>query len=100
MKSKIILLQTRKRENEERELMSERISEYIASFDYFDKYLIVLFETSGSISIASIATVIGTLVGIPSASLSLTFSLSTRLVKKLLETTRNKKKRSLIKLLC
>ena len=27
----------------ERELMSKRISKYIASFDYFDKSLIVLF---------------------------------------------------------
>ena len=93
MKSNTIFLQKRKRENEERELMSKRISKYIASFDYFDKYLIVLFATSGSISIASFATVIGTPVGIPSASLSLTCSFSTRLVKKLLETTRNKKKK-------
>ena len=37
--------------------------------------------------------VIGTLVGMASASLSLTFSLSTGLAKKLLKTTRNKKKK-------
>ena len=48
---------------------------------------------SGSISIASFATVIGTSVGIASARLSLTFSLSAGLVKKLLKTTRNKKKK-------
>ena len=29
-------------EIKERELMSERLSKYIASFDYFDKFLIVL----------------------------------------------------------
>ena len=37
--------------------------------------------------------VIGTLVGMVSASLSLTFSLCTGLVKKLLKTTRNKNKK-------
>ena len=47
-------------EIKERELMSKRLSKYIASFDYFDKSLIVLSATSGSISIASFAAVIGT----------------------------------------
>ena len=61
--------------------MSKRIFKYIASFDYFGKSLIVLSATSGSISIASFATVIGTHVEIASVSLSLTFSLSTGLVK-------------------
>ena len=65
-----------------------------SSFDYFDKSLIVLSATSGSIFNASFATVIGTPVGISSAIFSLiTFSLSTGLVKKLLKTTRNKKKK-------
>ena len=39
------------------------------------------------------ATFIGTPVGIASASLSLAFSLSAGIVKKLLKTTRNKKKK-------
>ena len=73
--------------------MSKSLSKYIATFDYFDKYLIVLFTASGSISIALFATVIGTPVKIASASLSLTFSLSTGIVKKLLKTTRNKRKK-------
>ena len=73
--------------------MSKTISKYIAFCDYFDKSLIVLSATSGSISIASFATFIGTPVGIASASPSLTFSLSTGIVKKLLKTTRNKKKK-------
>ena len=55
-------------ESKERELMSIRLSKYIAA-------------------------VIGTPVGIASASLSLTFSLSTGVVKKLLKTTRNKNKK-------
>ena len=86
-------------ENKERELMSKRLSKYIASFDYFDKSLIVLSVTTGSISIASFATVIGAPVGIISASFSLAFSISTGIVKKLLKTTKNKKK-NIIKLLC
>ena len=59
-------------------------------FDYFDKSLIVSSATSGSISITSFATVIGTPIGIASASLSLVFSLSTGLVK--IEVTRHKRK--------
>ena len=61
--------------------MSKRLSKYIASFGYFDKFLFVLLATSGSISIALFATIIGTPVGMVSASLSLAFSLSTGLVK-------------------
>ena len=68
-----------------RELMSKRLSKYISSFEYLDKSFIVLSETSGSVSIASFATVIGTPVGIASASLSFTFSLSTGLVKKVIK---------------
>ena len=71
--------------------MSKRLSKYIASFDYFDKSLIVLSVTTGSISIASFATVIGAPVGIISASFSLAFSISTGIIKKLLKTLRNKK---------
>ena len=66
-------------EIKERELMSKRLSKYIASFDYFDKSLIVLSVTTGSISIASFATVIGAPVGIMSASCSLAFSITTGL---------------------
>ena len=78
----------------ERELISKRLSKYIASFDYFDKSLIVLSVTTGSISIASFATVIRAPVGIVSSSFSLACSISTGIVKKiLLKTTINKKKK-------
>ena len=79
--------------------MSKKLSKYISFFDYFDKSLIVLSVTSGGVSIASFATAIGAPIGITSASFSLTFSLCTGLVKKLLKATRNKK-RCIIKLLC
>ena len=78
-------------EIKERELMSKRISKYIACCGYFDNFLIVLSATSGSVSITSFATVIGTPVGI--ASPSLTFSLSTGVLKKMLKRTRDKKKK-------
>ena len=80
-------------EIKERELMSKKLSKYISFFDYFDKSLIVLSVTSGGVSIASFAMAIGAPVGITSASFSLAFSLCTRLVKKLLKATRNKKKK-------
>ena len=72
--------------------MNKRLSKYITSFNYFDKSFIVLSATRSRIFIALFATVIGTPVGITSASLSLPFSFSIGLVKKLLKTTRNKKK--------
>ena len=43
----------------EGELINKNISKYIASLDYFDKSLNVLSILSGSISIASFASVIG-----------------------------------------
>ena len=73
--------------------MSERLSKHIASFDYFDKSLIVLSVTTSSISIASFATLIGAPVGIVSAIFSLAFSISTGIIKKLLKATKNKKKK-------
>ena len=65
--------------------MSKKFSTYIAFCDYSDKLLVVISATSGSISIASFATVIATPVGIASVSLSLAFSLSTGLVKKIIK---------------
>ena len=66
----------------ERELMSKRLSKDIASFNYFDNSLIVLSVTTGSVSTASFATVIGAPVGIVSASFSLAFAVSTNKKKK------------------
>ena len=77
----------------DRELMSKRLSEYIASFDYFDKSLIVLFATSGCTFIGLFATVNDAPGGITSASFSFALSITTGIVKKLLKATRNKKKK-------
>ena len=73
--------------------MSKNLSKYIASFECFDKSLIVLSVATGSISIASFATVIGAPVEFMSASCSLAFSITTGFVKKLLKTTKNKNKK-------
>ena len=80
-------------ETKERELMSKRLSKYIASLDYFDKSLIVLSVTTGSIFIASFATSTGAPLGTMSANFSLSFSVTTGIVKKLLKTIRNKEKK-------
>ena len=81
-------------EIKERELMSKRLSKYIASFDYFHKTLIVLSVITGSICIAfPFATVIEAPVGIVSASFNLAFFIFFNflgIVKKLLKTARNK----------
>ena len=61
--------------------MSKNLSKYIASLEYFDKSLIVLLVATGSIYIASLATVIGAPVGIITASCSLAFSITTGFVK-------------------
>ena len=68
-------------EIKERELMSKRLSKYIASFDLFDKSLIFLYVTTGSISTALFGTVIGAPVGIISASVSLAFRIFTGIIK-------------------
>ena len=77
----------------ERELISKNLSKYIASLDHFDKSLNVLSILSGSISIASFASVIGAPAGIIGASYGLTFSITSGFVKKFLKTIRNKKKK-------
>ena len=55
-------------------------SKYIASFDYFDKSLVVLSTTRASI--ASFVTVIGTPVGIASVRFNFKFSITIGVVKK------------------
>ena len=60
---------------------------------YYDKSLIVLSVATGGTFIAAFATAIGAPVGIASASFSLAFSVCRGIIKKLLKTTRNKKKK-------
>ena len=78
---------------------SKKLSKYVAVFDYIDQALIVLSATSGRVSIISFTSIVGEPIGIASASLTLFFSLTTGIVTKLLNITRNKKK-NMIKFLC
>ena len=58
-----------------------------------DKILVVLSATTGGVLIISFSSVIGAPVGTASASFTLIFSLTTEIVKKLLNITRKKKKK-------
>ena len=77
----------------QRKSCSKKLNKYVTTFDYIDKILIVLSATSSGVSIISFTSIIGAPVGIASASFTLIFSLATGIVKKLLNITRNKKKK-------
>ena len=87
------------KEINQRKSCSKKLSKYVAVFDYIDQALIVLSATSSGVSIISFTSIIGAPVGIASASFTLIFSLTTGIVKKLLNITR-KKRKSMIKFLC
>ena len=72
---------------------SKKVNKYVPVFDYIDKILIVLSATSRGASIISFTSIVGAPIGIASASLTLTFSLTTGIVKKTQNITRNKKKK-------
>ena len=75
----------------QRKLWSKKLGKSVAAFDYIDKVLIVLSATSGGVHVISFTSVIGAPVGIASASFTLGFSLTTGIIKKLLNITRKKK---------
>ena len=81
------------KEINQRKSCIKKLSKYVTTFDYIDKILIVLSATSGGVSISSFTSIVGAPVGIASVSLTLFFSLTTGIVKKLLNITRNKKKK-------
>ena len=79
---------------------SKKLNKYVAIFDYIDKILIVLSATTSGVSIISFtSTTIDKSVGIVSASFTLIFSLTTGIVKKLLNMT-IKKRKSMTNYLC
>ena len=70
------------------------MSRYVTTFYYIDKILIVLSATTSGVSVISFtSTIIDESVGIVSASFTLIFSLTTGIIKKLLDMTINKKKK-------
>ena len=77
----------------QRKSYSKKLNKYVTAFDYIDKVLIVLSATSSGVSIISFTSIVGSPVGIVSAIFTLIFSRTTGIVKKLLNITRNKKKK-------
>ena len=80
-------------EIKERKDIVKKISKYIVAFDYADKLFITLSASFGTLSIMPHATIVGIPVGIAGASLTLIFTLTTGVVKNLLNITRKKKKK-------
>ena len=80
-------------EIKERKDIVKKISKYIVAFDYADKPFVTLSASFSTLSIVSHATIIGIPVGIAGASLTLIFTVTTGVVKKLLDITRKKKKK-------
>ena len=80
-------------EIKERKDIVIKISKYIVVFDYADKVFITLSASFGTLSIASYTTVVGIPAGRTGASLTLIFTVTTGVVKTLLNITRKKKKK-------
>ena len=80
-------------EIKERKDIINKINKYIVVFDYTDKVFITLSVSFGTLSIASHASVVGIPLGIAGALLTLIFTVTTGVVKKLLSVTKKKKKK-------
>ena len=80
-------------EFKERKDIIKKISKYIIAFDYADKLFITLSALFSTLSIASHVTIVGIPVGIAGTSLTLIFTITIGVVKKLLNITRKKKKK-------
>ena len=76
----------------QRKSCSKKLNKSVTTFDYIDKILIALSATSNGVSIISFTSIVGAPVGIACASFTLISSLTTGIVKKLLNITSNKKK--------
>ena len=77
----------------QRKSCSKKLNKYVTTFNYIDKILIVLSATSSGVPIISFTSIVGAPVGTASSSLTLIFSPTTGIVKKLLNIRRNKKKK-------
>ena len=82
-------------EIKERKDIVKKISKYIVPFDYADKLFITLSTSFGTLSIVSHATTVGIPVGIAEASSTLIFTVTTGVVKKLLNITRKKEEKTI-----
>ena len=82
-------------EIKERKDIVKKISKYIVAFDYADKVFITLSASFGTLSIASYATVVGIPAGIAGASLTLIFTVTTGVVKTLLNSLEKTRKKTI-----
>ena len=77
-------------EIKDRKDIVKKISKYIVAFAYADNVFITLSASFGTLSIASYAMVVGIPAGIAGASLTLIFTVTTGVVKTLLNIMRKK----------
>ena len=77
----------------ERKKCSKKLRKYTTAFDDTDKILIVLSATSGGVYIISSVSAVAPPVGRAGVSFIWILYLKTRIIKKLLSITRNKKKK-------
>ena len=70
----------------------KKLNKYLVTLDYSDRIFITLSASFCTLSVASHATVVGIPVGIPGASLTLIFTISTGVNKSLLQLTKKRKK--------
>ena len=78
----------------QRKSCSQKLNKYVTIFDYIDKTLIVLSAATGGVSMISVTSIIGAPVWIASASFTLIFSLTTGIIKKLLNVIRKQKEKA------
>ena len=78
----------------ERKENNKKLSKYVVLFGYADTNFITLSASFGTLSLVSHATIVGIPVGIAGSSLTVVFSLTTGMVKKLLNITREKKEKT------
>ena len=97
--TKFRLYEIKKKENyfineiNETKSCSKKLNKYVTISDYMYKILIILSVTTGGVSIISFTSVIGAPVGIASTNVTLIFSLTTEIIKKLLNITRKKQEK-------
>ena len=82
-------------EIKERKDIIKKISKYIVAFDYADKVFITLSASFSTLNIASYATVVGMPAGIAGASLNLIFTVTTGVVKTLLNIAKKRRKNTI-----
>ena len=82
-------------EIKERKDIIKKISKYIVAFDYADKVFITLSASFSTLNIASYATVVRIPAGIAGASLTLIFTVTTGVVKTLLNIAKKRRKNTI-----